>query len=549
MLATLIDDAELFAAGAVPAAIASGEAELADGRRVRFETVPGPGYRGRHSGRLRFFLASMPLTDPSDDEAGGLVAVRFFDAGGSLQAVAAGDRSGTPLGPRERLLRERRPGASITVSAEVRRRLASTPLQLDRFESLTCLLVRSRAGWSGGSATQCREPGPRRPLLEVSVEPGCRPLRSVLYGFVGDAVSALRLRLGSGRVAVVRTRTLRGAEGSEHRYVAARLPRGEALRSVTAVGAPARMELGMKPGGLPCVQRDSGFLTTYGLDGSEGPARPDGPDHQVAAEAGGHRLLVRDAEADRLCSGLDRLLADGSDCGLPPLTAEEAFAFGEAGVVSAVLPAEVASVRLAGGREVPTVEGGYGGRYAGALRLLMVQARADEPLKLLDASGRVMGTLPVLSDEPDPPRAATVRLAGGRGWRLSASRSGGFPCASLALRGEEAACEAMLDTGDGAFAAVGCTPRVAVLYGALAGGTRSVTATLRGGRTVRPRILRVPQRIGPGRAFVLALPRGAEVVALRFGRRRVAFPLLPAARQCGYRVYEPFLSPPPFATR
>jgi hypothetical protein len=114
------------------------------------------------------------------------------------------------------------------------------------------------------------------------------------------------------------------------------------------------------------------------------------------------------------------------------------------------------------------------------------------------------------------------------------------------LRADDHGCEATLGTGDGAFAAVGCTPRVAVLYGILAGRTGSVTATLRGGRTVRPRIVDIPRRIGRGRAFVLALPRGAEVRSLRLDGRRVTFPLLPAARQCGYRVYAPFLSPPPY---
>jgi hypothetical protein len=66
---------------------------------------------------------------------------------------------------------------------------------------------------------------------------------------------------------------------------------------------------------------------------------------------------------------------------------------------------------------------------------------------------------------------------------------------------------------------------------------------------LRPRIVRVPRRIGRGRAFVLRLPRGAEVAALRFDRKLVTFPLRPAARQCGYRVYEPFLTQPPFPRR
>jgi hypothetical protein len=51
----------------------------------------------------------------------------------------------------------------------------------------------------------------------------------------------------------------------------------------------------------------------------------------------------------------------------------------------------------------------------------------------------------------------------------------------------------------------------------------------------------VPRRFGGGRAWVLALPRRAYVKALRLDGRDVRFPLLPAAEQCGYRVYGPGL--------
>lgn len=54
MLLTLTGGDRVLAAGAVPAAIVRAEAELADGRRVGFETTAGPRYRGRHAGRGRF---------------------------------------------------------------------------------------------------------------------------------------------------------------------------------------------------------------------------------------------------------------------------------------------------------------------------------------------------------------------------------------------------------------------------------------------------------------------------------------------------------------
>ena len=78
-----------------------------------------------------------------------------------------------------------------------------------------------------------------------------------------------------------------------------------------------------------------------------------------------------------------------------------------------------------------------------------------------------------------------------------------------------------------------------MIAGMLSGGARGARAILRGGRTLRARIVRVPRRFGGGRAWVLALPRTARVKALRIGGERFTFPLLPAARQCGYRVYAP----------
>ena len=80
-----------------------------------------------------------------------------------------------------------------------------------------------------------------------------------------------------------------------------------------------------------------------------------------------------------------------------------------------------------------------------------------------------------------------------------------------------------------------------MLTGTLARATRSVRVELRGGRILRARIARVPRRVRSGRVWVLALPRDARVKALRFDERRTRFTLLPAAEQCGYRVFGPSL--------
>lgn len=532
--------------GAVPAAITRGEAELSDGRRIGFDTVAGTGYHGRYAGKLRFFLAKLPLADRSDLDDGGLVAVRFFGADGSLQGVTRSEYLGAPVGRRSVLLRESAGRRSTLVVGETRRQIVSTPLQLDRVEEVTCIGVRSSGPYGEtGSSTICHDPGPSRPDLAVVPQSGCDGLRTVLSGFVGEAVTAVRIRLGSGRVREVRARTLRDPRGGEHRYVATAVPRGEAVRSISAVGADAGYDLGEPPSGLPC--RSSNFgVGLYFFGGSDAERPPTG-DEQVVAEAGGHRLIVRDGQADRLCAGIDHLLADQSDCQLPAVNGEEAFGFASSRIVAAVLPTEVARVRLPDGREVPTIEGGYSGRYAGTVRFLFAEARAgiEDRFRLLDSAGVVIGTLPAYDPElfsTEPPFSSSVRLAGGRGWRLAAARHHYGNCVTLTVRGDDARCVAMPSEryDAGIHAEVSCTPRFALMVGTLPKGIRAVRAVLRGGRTLRARVLRVPRRYGGGRVWVLSVPRAARVRAMRVDgarrRGRSPFTLLPAAAQCGYTV-------------
>jgi len=541
-----VSGSDLVVAGAVPVGVARAEAELVDGRRVGFDTVEGPRYRGRLAGRLRFFVAAMPAADPRDDETGGLVAVRFRGADGSPQGIAGADHDGARIGPRRVLLREKARGRSITVIGETQRRIAPAAGALDRVEELTCLVTRSR-GSGGGGSTVCHEPGPNRPTLLVFPTSGCDGVRTVVSGFVGDDVTAVRMRLGSGRVREARTRTLRDRHGGTHRYLATTVPRGEALRSVRSVGAEGGYEIGEAPSGLPCLATGGWFAVASYLFASErgAAARPPAGDERVAAELDGHRLLVRDAGADRLCAGLDRLLADGSDCLLPAAFGEDAVGFASAGHVAAVLPAEVARVRLPGGREVPTIEGAYSGRYAGAVRFLLARSSggSGDRFRTLDAAGRVIGTLPVIApDAPDEkPVAGPVKVAAGRGWTLSALRHRFGSCTFLTIGGEAEFCLADAPGADEAYAVVGCSPRVAVITGPSARGAREVRAFLRGGRTLRARIVRIPRRLGGGRAWVLGLPRTARVKALGVDGLRVRFPLLPAADQCGYRVFGPGL--------
>src|SRR4051794_6670306 len=113
-LISVLNGDRVLAGGAVPASVTRAEAELSDGRRVAFDTVAGPGYHGRQAGKLRFFLAPLPVSDPADDEAGGLVAVRFFGEDGALEGIAGADRLGAPRGRGGGLLREGVRGGQMT---------------------------------------------------------------------------------------------------------------------------------------------------------------------------------------------------------------------------------------------------------------------------------------------------------------------------------------------------------------------------------------------------------------------------------------------------
>src|SRR5688572_24523191 len=51
LIAWPADRDRVIAAGAVPASVVRGEAELVDGRRIGFDTVAGPRYRGHYEGK------------------------------------------------------------------------------------------------------------------------------------------------------------------------------------------------------------------------------------------------------------------------------------------------------------------------------------------------------------------------------------------------------------------------------------------------------------------------------------------------------------------
>ena len=183
--------------GATPAGVARVEAERDDGVRFGAETVAGERYRGRHAGKVRFFLVSVPKLRARST----VPLLRLFDATGALVGAVEPDYSdrASVAGP-VRVLSQRPRGASLVVRASAERSLAPTPLALDRLEDEVCLSVavrqRREPPDSGGV---CQSPGPFRPPLSLGVHDACGALRPVLYGFVGSAVTGVRLRQGSGR--------------------------------------------------------------------------------------------------------------------------------------------------------------------------------------------------------------------------------------------------------------------------------------------------------------------------------------------------------------
>jgi len=111
---------------------------------------------------------------------------------------------------------------------------------------------------------------------------------------------------------------------------------------------------------------------------------------------------------------------------------------------------------------------------------------------MLDSAGAVIATLGVFSPDllSEGPVSRRVPLASGRNWRLAAAKHQYGACVYLTLGRSEPECASSLWRYDAVDATVGCTPRLAVLTGSLDRGTRSVRAVLRGGRTLRARVVR-----------------------------------------------------------
>jgi hypothetical protein len=204
------------------------------------------------------------------------------------------------------------------------------------------------------------------------------------------------------------------------------------------------------------------------------------------------------------------------------------------------VPADVARVRVrfsgGGAIVVPTTPAvpGYTGRYAGAVRFFTLPlARPGRVVAtdLITASGRRLGRLP----GPDlRPPAATTTLVRTGGVRVGAASFAGITCIAIGA----VDCVPRLKNSIDVTAT--CAPRRIVVTALLGAPDTGLEVTLRDGRTVRARIVRLRGAGGLRRRFaVLAIGARAtpsRVILRRGSRPSVSRPLAvpPAASQCGY---------------
>jgi hypothetical protein len=220
---------EVFIGGAVNAAAATVEVGYAGGHAVRLPTLAGEAYTGRNAGRVRFFLGTIVLPErfASDNQ----VSVRLFDASGAVIGVA----QSPDVERREVVLRGRAGGALVRMDAVITSRLNAVALAPEHRTDELCMQVAVKRP-DDTPEVACEEPG--LPMA-LGGRRGCGRVPTTLAGFVPAEAQSLEVRLGTGRTVTVATRP--APFGRPGRMVAAVLPRGEAVRSASALDASGRV--------------------------------------------------------------------------------------------------------------------------------------------------------------------------------------------------------------------------------------------------------------------------------------------------------------------
>ena len=505
---------------------------------------------------LRFWALDIADARPVDevallDDAG--VVRRALDPAQDLRFWTAGEA----LPPqRVVVLQGGRQGRTTwRLSRTVRTGLAPTPLEPERREDQHCLTLAVKTGTSApGANGPCEGSALRHSSLSAWSGGRCglgayvavltrAPVRSV-YAVLGDGTRrTVPLRRFGGRYASGRGGVLIAGDDT-------------AIRQVVALGAGrravARTDLRQAPvPPAPCSGEPSGW-TTFDEEGLFAPEeRLGGSPHAPHAVDQGAEL----------CVAIDRAPRFPADCALPPVDPRSASlvtfqAPGGRRYLYGIVAAEITQARLTlDDRSVRTVPAtpiaGYAGRYAAALRQVSVDVPAGRRatrVALLDARGRVLAD--GIADAPDARVGRSVTLAPatmGIG-PLRATKLEGFDlpatCITVRLLTSAFDCDVFAEATDEGGSTVeliaSCAPRRLVVLAVLPRRDDRLVLSLRGGRTVVARKVRIPRGAGAaaGRAAAFAvLGPDARLDAVHIrGRvsRSVAVRLPAVAGQCGY---------------
>jgi hypothetical protein len=539
------DAGQVVVGGAVSADTMTVELTFEGGRVERVPTVPGGAYTGRNAGQVRFFLSTVALAPGADDDP---ASIRGFDTAGTLIGVISAD---LPDERRTQIMRGRAGGVPVRMVATLADTLDPLPLAPDHTHPTLCLEV-ALGDLVDTPQLACQDDDYE---LVLGGRRGCGRVPSTLAGFVPAAATSVSVRLGSGRTRSYPAR--RAPFGLPGRIVTAVLPPGEAIREVTARdgagSAMARAKAAVAPPDTSgCRAQDHRYAEWYASGGFV-PGPPSAlPGTEVAAALpdGSHPLLIRDS-GDDICVRVD---SGELDCIGPPVGAYGVETFGAdpaRGVIAAVYPARVAAIDVlyqdGGSERIPTVEGGYTGRYRGALRFVLApipNGRVVIGARALDAGGRALGTAEVEDEPVDGPtrtllRAGRARLrAGSFTTRLDPAL---VPCFEVEIGRARRDCSRAVAPADRSSVEVRvpCGLRRTYVFGLARHDVRRVELVLAGGRRLRAPMTRLPH--SRHRVYLAVLGARDAVREVRFAggqvtgaKPAIALPGRPAAEQCGY---------------
>jgi hypothetical protein len=411
---------------------------------------------------------------------------------------------------------------------------AGAPERRERADCLKVSLV--PRGRDGVAIPLCGDP--RRAgagLLDLLAD--CATRRTALAALLPPGVHRAVLTLGDGRRLALPGRRLPGGQYA----VAAVVPRGQALRALTAGGrvrrlaqAPATTDCGLgqglaaEPDGSGIPGPFAGAQQPYDLFP---PPRTPVAGAQPIAGSG----LVAAPRGDDLCVGLGvpPMFPDGC-APAPGLVRDTRFAGHGREIALLTAPAVAAVQLVAAGTprplaSAPTVPAGAGR----AAVLDAPPSRGPLVVRLLGADGRPLAAVGLVPVARGPQRT----VARGRGWVVTATRIAvpqaqrgdvaSLPgtCVQVARRVPHRLSDDCLDDGTGRVRVLAtCAPRLVHVFGA---GSRP-TLVLADGRR------RVPARRHNAWHTLL---RGREALrAVRVDGDTTPVSVPPAAEQCGYRA-------------